>query len=101
MRRSDLFLAFLMGEMLLLLVLFTHAFSRQSEEMVRIERQARWAGNLGLTDLSLFTEASYTRHLSQADKHTPFQDHPFCLEHFPSGAIFMPPKVTGTYVRMD
>lgn len=31
---------------------------------------------LGLSDLSLFTEARYTRHPSQADRHAPFQDHP-------------------------
>lgn len=46
---------------------------------------------LGLTDLSLFTEARYTRHPSQADIHTPFQDHPGALEHFPSGALMSPP----------
>ena len=46
---------------------------------------------LGLTDLSLFTEARYTRHPSQADWHSPFQDHPAALDHFPSGALLPPP----------
>ncbi len=46
---------------------------------------------LGLSDLSLFTEARYTRHPSQADWHTPFQDHPAALEHFPTGLLLMPP----------
>lgn len=46
---------------------------------------------LGLTDLCLSTEARYTRHLSQADYHTPFQDHPVALEHFPSGTLIAPP----------
>jgi hypothetical protein len=46
---------------------------------------------LGLTDLCLVTEARYTRHLSLADHHAPFQDHPMALEHFPSGAILSPP----------
>lgn len=46
---------------------------------------------LGLTDLSLFTEARYTRHPSQADRHSPFQDHPAALEHFPTGALLPPP----------
>lgn len=45
---------------------------------------------LGLSDLSLFTEARYTRHPSQADRHAPFQDHPAALEHFPSGALLLP-----------
>jgi hypothetical protein len=47
---------------------------------------------LNLTDLALFTEARYTRHLSQADRHTPFQDHPLALDHFPSGSLVPPPQ---------
>lgn len=46
---------------------------------------------LGLTDLCLFTEARYTRHLSQADLHSAFQDHPLAFEHFPSGSLVTPP----------
>ena len=48
---------------------------------------------LGLTDLSLFTEARYTRHPSQADLHSAFQDHPFAFEHFPSGSLLPPPRM--------
>lgn len=51
----------------------------------------RLVTNLGLTDLALFTEARYTRHLSQADRHTAFQDHPLALDHFPSGSLVPPP----------
>ena len=46
---------------------------------------------LGLSDLSLFTEARYTRHPTQADRHAPFQDHPAALEHFPTGSLLLPP----------
>jgi hypothetical protein len=42
---------------------------------------------LGLTDLCLFTDASYTRHLALADGHAAFQEHPGCLEHFPAGSL--------------
>jgi hypothetical protein len=52
-------------------------------------RQAAKA--LAITDLCLFTEARYTRHLSLADLHTPFQEHPLSLEHFPSGSLTLPP----------
>jgi hypothetical protein len=45
---------------------------------------------LGLSDLALFTEARYTRHPTQADRHTPFQDHPTALEHFPTGSLLPP-----------
>jgi hypothetical protein len=47
---------------------------------------------LGLTDLALFTEARYTRHPTQADLHSAFQDHPLALEHFPSGSLLPPPR---------
>jgi hypothetical protein len=40
----------------------------------------------------LFTEARYTRHPSQADLHSAFQDHPLALEHFPSGSLITPPR---------
>lgn len=49
---------------------------------------------LGLTDLSLFTEASYTRHLSQADWHSAFSSHPMSLDHFPTGTLVqLPPHL--------
>lgn len=48
------------------------------------------AGQLQLTDLALFTEARYARHLSQADRHAAFQDHPMALEHFPAGTLALP-----------
>lgn len=47
--------------------------------------------DLRLTDLCLFTEASYTRHPGMADLQTPFQDSPLSMEHFPSGSLTGPP----------
>lgn len=52
---------------------------------------------LSLTDLVLFTDARYTRHPSMADRHTPFQDHPLSLEHFPSGSLIPPPPHVRSY----
>jgi len=57
-----------------------------------LAQRARLVAELGLTDLGLFTEARYTRHLSQADMHSAFQDHPMSLEHFPSGSLLLPPQ---------
>jgi len=48
--------------------------------------------NLQLTDLSLWTEARYTRNPSQTDLFTPFQDFPSALEHFPAGSIIAPSR---------
>lgn len=56
-----------------------------------LARKAEMVRDLGLTDLCLFTEARYTRHLSQADLHTAFQEHPLALDHFPSGSL-VPPR---------
>ena len=53
--------------------------------------RSRLVAQLRLTDLALFTEARYTRHPSQADVHSPFQDHPLALEHFPTGSLIAPP----------
>ncbi|TYO97110.1 hypothetical protein EDC39_11140 [Geothermobacter ehrlichii] len=47
--------------------------------------------DLMLTDFAIWTEARYTRHPSQADFFTPFQDAPGALEHFPSGSMLAPP----------
>ncbi|TLP44228.1 hypothetical protein FDK21_15635 [Cohaesibacter sp. CAU 1516] len=47
---------------------------------------------LGLSDLALFTEARYTRHPTMADLHTPFQDHPVSIDHFPTGSLVGPPQ---------
>ncbi len=49
-------------------------------------------GSLGLTDFCIWTEARYTRHPSQTDFFTPFQDFPSSLEHFPAGSIMAPPQ---------
>ncbi len=77
--------------LVLLILLFVHAAIRIETDQKGILDEAQIVQNLGLTDLCLFTEANYTRHLSQADLHTPFQDSPMSLEHFPSGSIVAPP----------
>lgn len=64
---------------------------RAEDEPSRVSRQADLVARLGLTDLSLFTEARYTRHRALADLHSAFQDHPHGLDHFPSGSLAPPP----------
>ncbi len=51
---------------------------------------------LHLTDFALFTEARYTRHLSQADAFSAFQDGPAAMEHFPAGSLVQPNRTFPT-----
>ena len=74
-------------------LMLVHVSLRHQADLPLLREKAEMVKRLDLTDLCLFTEASYTRHLSQADLHTPFQDHPGSLEHFPSGSILMPPDL--------
>ncbi len=50
-----------------------------------VSPETRLVEALMLTDLSIWTEARYTRHPSQADFFSAFQDNPGALEHFPAG----------------
>ncbi len=71
------------------LAMFVHAYSSTDNGLAT---RAQLVEQLGLTDLALFTEARYTRHPSQADLHSAFQDHPMSLDHFPSGSLVSPPR---------
>jgi hypothetical protein len=72
---------------------FVDAERRSQAVAARIEESRALVRELRLTDLALFTEARYTRHLTQADLHTAFQDHPMAFEHFPSGSLHAPPRL--------
>lgn len=50
---------------------------------------------LGFTDLALWSEATYCRHPTQADRFAAWADHPGALEHFPAGSIVPAPRVSG------
>lgn len=75
----------------ILLLLFVHASWRETADRPAYGEKREIVRALGLTDLCLFTEARYTRHPAVADRFTPFQDHPFSLEHFPSASLLLPP----------
>ncbi|MBI5102481.1 MAG: hypothetical protein HZB33_11690 [Nitrospirae bacterium] len=76
---------------LLFIMMFIHAAYQRNAARPRLAVKMEMVRTLGLTDLSLFTEARYTRHPSMTDLNTPFQDYPMSLEHFPSGALVLPP----------
>jgi len=76
---------------LTLAMIFLCAAAEVRASRPAIERKARLVRQLELTDLCLFTEASYTRHPAMTDSSAPFQDAPLSLEHFPSGGLIGPP----------
>lgn len=91
-RKSDIFLWFVVANFLALLLLFAHAFFEQIKALPHLTTKIRMVHDYQLTDLSLFTDAGYTRHPSMADLNTAFQDHPLSFEHFPSGSLVIPPR---------
>jgi predicted glycosyltransferase involved in capsule biosynthesis len=91
-RKSNFYFAFLAVLFVLAIFMFLHAAYRNERAAGMLSEQRALLRRLPLTDLCLFTEASYTRHLSQADRHTAFQSSPVALEHFPSGSIHLPPE---------
>ena len=92
-RRSTGALAVLAFVAAAVTVTFVDAGMRRAEALDGLALRARMVGTLGLTDLCLFTEARYTRHPSQADRHTAFQDHPVSFDHVPSGSLVQPPAL--------
>ena len=90
MTRSLIYLVSLGGLSLLLcgLLAYGKLFAGGLESASQNRRQL--VRVLGLTDLSLSSEARYTRHPTQADLFSAFQDFPAALEHFPSGSVVLP-----------
>jgi len=101
MRRITIALILLGIGFAALLAAFVHAgLAQAGRRQVMAENRALVAA-LGLTDPALFTEARYTRHLTQADLFTPFQDSPASFEHFPSGALVLPPpQIRSSHARL-
>jgi hypothetical protein len=95
MRKSSVFLALAGVQAALLGLCLLHAGRAVDAARPAVARRAATVKALGLTDLCLFTDASYTRHLALADLHAPLQEHPLCLEHFPAGSLTAPPATIG------
>ncbi|MBU4033330.1 MAG: hypothetical protein KKG34_00905 [Proteobacteria bacterium] len=71
--------------------LFVDALSRRKVEATTLTQLEVLTSALGLTDLAVSTEARYTRHPAVSDAVAPFMDHPGAIEHFPTGAFWLPP----------
>jgi len=91
---SMVFAALGFGAGLLAALLAHGAFSAGADDG-RLSQEAALVSALGLSDLALFTEARFTRHPSQADLFSAFQDAPMAFEHFPTGSLISPPRDFG------
>ena len=95
MIKSKIFIAFTLAEVLLLTAFCFSSYPlRKSILETELADQKDLVHHLSLTDFAIWTEARYTRHPSQTDFFSPFQDFPSALEHFPAGSVIAP--VTGT-----
>ncbi|MFA7383905.1 MAG: hypothetical protein WC001_10695 [Desulfurivibrionaceae bacterium] len=72
--------------------LFIDGLVRRKAENATLAQLAVATSVLGLTDLAVATEARYTRHPAVSDPLAPFMDHPGAIEHFPTGAFWLPPS---------
>ncbi|ACH40579.1 hypothetical protein Gbem_3587 [Citrifermentans bemidjiense Bem] len=70
--------------------LLIHAQHKVGSASPVIAANAMLVRQLQLTDLCVFTEASYTRNPAVAGAAPAFQDSPLSFEHFPSGALVQP-----------
>ena len=91
MRPADRALVLLLAGVAAFALCFADAARLRATAAADEAERTRLVAQLRLTDLALFTEARYTRHPSQADLHSAFQDHPLALEHFPTGSLISPP----------
>jgi hypothetical protein len=91
MRRALFFCSFLFSGTLLLALLLQNGFTAATTATAKtIPAKRQLVKRLGLTDLAIWSEARYTRHPSQADLFTAFQDYPGAFDHFPAGSIIGP-----------
>ncbi|HMB15184.1 MAG TPA: hypothetical protein VKN62_02620 [Pelovirga sp.] len=100
MKRSVVCLTILLAAAALLssLLLSAHLHDQRYPEKWQDKRDLVAA--VGITDLSLSSEARYTRHVTQADLFSAFQDFPAAFEHFPTGSM-IPPRPFGYSGRVS
>lgn len=91
MCKGKLFLAVVVIECLVLFGLYVHGSTVEKAGLEGpLQAKRVMVTRLGLTDFAIWTEARYTRHPSQTDFFSAFQDFPGSFDHFPAGSIIAP-----------
>ncbi len=91
MKRYQIFISIFLFEIIVLVFLLFSASAQVAKGKKEMLSLKDLCSELSLTDLSVWTEARYTRNPSQADWFSPFQDFPSSVEHFPAGSLIEPP----------
>lgn len=91
MRKPTFVALFFFTGFIAILLTVIDANIQQHAGMDLLNQKAQLVSELGLSDLALFTEARYTRHLSLADRQSAFQNSPASLDYFPTGSLYQPP----------
>lgn len=89
-RKSVLFIRVVALLSFTLAGLLIHARHKVGSASPVVAANALLVRQLQLTDLCVFTEASYTRNPAVTGTASAFQDSPLSLEHFPSGTLMQP-----------
>ena len=91
MLKSRAFILFTIGQLLVLVAFFFYGQTKSRADLHGpVKAKQELVSRLGLTDFAIWTEARYTRHPSQTDFFSPFQDFPSSPDHFPVGSIIAP-----------
>ena len=86
-------LAFLAGEIAIAAGLALVGSFRAGRSQTTRAAHRLLVSELGLTDLALWSDASYCRHPSLSVFFSAHADHPSAMEHFPAGAMVPPPRI--------
>jgi hypothetical protein len=89
--KYKVFIGIFIVELLLLIGILLFSYISINTRIDEMKYLRQLCQGLTATDLAIWTEARYTRHPSQTDIFSAFQDCPSCLEHFPAGSVLSPP----------
>ncbi len=90
MRPSMQFVTLLLCYICLALLMYPEIRAKRIDTFATLIRLQEITGNYGLSDLSLSTEARYTRHPAASDRVVVVMDHPGAVDHFPSTLFWAP-----------
>ncbi len=101
MRKSTIFFTFVALNLIIMFILYIQSHIALSEHRTLRKDLKEVVKTLRLTDMVLSTDARYTRHPTQADLFSAFQEYPCSIEHFPTGSIIPAPDLDSTGTAME